>query len=86
MNVTGQRVVFAVGAMLLLGASAAAQTTQWAYRGTTGRLIYVPDAEGDRILDFAVCTADTEEHFVVVELGGSGEVGGDEERVAVAIG
>jgi hypothetical protein len=27
--------------------------SQWVRTGTTGRLIYVPDAEGDRILDFS---------------------------------
>jgi len=30
-----------------------AQTSQWVERGDTGRLIYTPDAEGDRILDFS---------------------------------
>ena len=34
-------------------APAWAQTTQWVERGDTGRLIYTPDAEGDRILDFS---------------------------------
>ena len=29
------------------------QTSQWVERGATGRLIYTPDAEGDRILDFS---------------------------------
>lgn len=31
----------------------AAQTSKWVTTGVTGRLIYVPDAEGDRILDFS---------------------------------
>src|SRR5712671_597061 len=33
--------------------SGAAQTSKWVTTGVTGRLIYVPDAEGDRILDFS---------------------------------
>jgi hypothetical protein len=41
----------------LLGAYAAeplaAADSQWVRTGITGRLIYVPDAEGDRILDFS---------------------------------
>jgi hypothetical protein len=27
--------------------------SQWVRTGVTGRLIYVPDAEGDRVLDFS---------------------------------
>lgn len=30
-----------------------AQTSKWIKTGVTGRLIYVPDAQGDRILDFS---------------------------------
>lgn len=30
-----------------------AQTSKWVKTGVTGRLIYVPDAQGDRILDFS---------------------------------
>lgn len=43
-------------ALLLLGAlctAAPAAESQWVRTGVTGRLIYVPDAEGDRILDFS---------------------------------
>ncbi len=29
-----------------------AQTSQWVQRGETGRLIYTPDAQGDRVMDF----------------------------------
>jgi len=32
---------------------ALSQTSKWVQRGDTGRLIYTPDAEGDRILDFS---------------------------------
>lgn len=40
---------------LLLGAAscAGAATSEWVYRGATGRLIYAPDAQGDRIPDFS---------------------------------
>ena len=43
-------------AMFLLSAlpeGALAVESQWVKTGSTGRLIYVPDAEGDRILDFS---------------------------------
>ena len=49
-----------VGAMLAVAASGAfvelivAQQTSWVRTGVTGRLIYVPDAEGDRIPDFSM--------------------------------
>ena len=29
------------------------QTSQWVHRGETGRLVYTPDADGDRIMDFS---------------------------------
>jgi hypothetical protein len=29
------------------------QTSEWVERGATGRLIYTPDAEGDRVMDFS---------------------------------
>ena len=32
---------------------ASAAESQWITTGATGRLVYVPDAEGDRILDFS---------------------------------
>jgi hypothetical protein len=40
-------------AAVLLGAPHSAAESQWVRTGATGRLIYVPDAEGDRILDFS---------------------------------
>ena len=36
-----------------LASAAAAAESQWVKTGITGRLIYVPDAQGDRILDFS---------------------------------
>ncbi|MEX0612252.1 MAG: hypothetical protein WD738_04915 [Pirellulales bacterium] len=33
---------------------AQAQTSKWVKTGVTGRLVYVPDADGDRILDFSM--------------------------------
>ncbi len=51
-----QLVCFLVAA-LLVGAVNSAEATenksQWVYRGVTGRLLYVPDAEGDRVPDFS---------------------------------
>ena len=35
------------------GETAVAAESQWVRTGVTGRLVYVPDAEGDRILDFS---------------------------------
>ncbi len=35
-------------------APAAAQESRWVKTGVTGRLVYVPDAEGDRIADFSM--------------------------------
>ncbi|HMP05148.1 MAG TPA: hypothetical protein PJ982_02265, partial [Lacipirellulaceae bacterium] len=35
------------------GAATRAAESVWAYPGVTGRLIYAPDAEGDRIMDFS---------------------------------
>ncbi|MCA9237571.1 MAG: hypothetical protein KDA44_18990 [Planctomycetales bacterium] len=32
---------------------AAAVDSVWAYQGATGRMLYVPDAQGDRIMDFS---------------------------------
>jgi hypothetical protein len=40
-------------ATAFLAAHCAAADSQWVRTGATGRLIYVPDAEGDRILDFS---------------------------------
>ncbi len=37
---------------LPVGATSAAES-QWVRTGVTGRLIYVPDAEGDRVMDFS---------------------------------
>ena len=37
----------------LVSSPASAQTSQWVERGDTGRLIYTPDAQGDRIMDFS---------------------------------
>lgn len=45
--------VFALTAVSLSIPCAPAAESQWVTTGNTGRLIYVPDAEGDRILDFS---------------------------------
>ena len=49
--------IVVVAAMALVGGVCApdawSQTSQWVQRGDTGRLIYTPDAEGDRIMDFS---------------------------------
>ena len=37
----------------VLKAEAFSAESQWVKTGTTGRLIYVPDASGDRITDFS---------------------------------
>ena len=42
-----------LAALILAPSGARAQTSQWVTTGVTGRLIYVPDAQGDRILDFS---------------------------------
>ncbi len=42
--------MLAVGSLL---PAARAVESQWVYRGTTGRLVYAPDARGDRIPDFS---------------------------------
>src|SRR4051794_25067143 len=39
---------------LLLPAFAAAQSSSWVQTGVTGRLIYVPAPDGDRIQDFSM--------------------------------
>jgi hypothetical protein len=41
------------GTLVLGTAPAQSQTSQWVERGATGRLIYTPDAQGDRILDYS---------------------------------
>ena len=46
--------VFVALACAFLPAEMWAQTTSWVKTGVTGRLIYVPDAEGDRIPDFSM--------------------------------
>ncbi|MEQ8848890.1 hypothetical protein [Botrimarina sp.] len=38
---------------LACASAAAAATSEWVYRGQTGRLIYRSDADGDRVLDFS---------------------------------
>lgn len=43
----------ALTAAIGFASSGPAQTSKWVTTGVTGRLIYVPDAEGDRILDFS---------------------------------
>ncbi len=55
MRSTRLRAICLSGAVIVTcGApSLQAQTSQWVERGDTGRLIYTPDAEGDRILDFS---------------------------------
>ena len=45
--------VCALTVAIAFASSATAQTSKWVTTGVTGRLIYVPDAEGDRILDFS---------------------------------
>jgi hypothetical protein len=45
---------YAALACLLLPAVASAQTSNWVKTGLTGRLIYVPAADGDRIQDFSM--------------------------------
>ncbi|TWT99463.1 hypothetical protein Pla108_04020 [Botrimarina colliarenosi] len=40
-------------AVVSLLPAAWAVESQWVYRGTTGRLVYAPDAQGDRIPDFS---------------------------------
>ncbi len=40
-------------ALLLVGRADGAESV-WAHRGYTGRMIYLPDAEGDRICDFSM--------------------------------
>lgn len=39
---------------LLLGAPAVAQQSKWVTTGVSGRLIYVPEADGDRVQDFSM--------------------------------
>ncbi len=55
MLITRASVVYLLSATAVVLASdpVMAQTSQWVERGDTGRLIYTPDAEGDRILDFS---------------------------------
>src|SRR5262245_7368423 len=45
----------AVAMLLALRAALPARAVEsvWAYPGTTGRLIYAPDAQGDRVLEFS---------------------------------
>jgi hypothetical protein len=45
---------FAALACAFMCCNAPAQTSNWVKTGVTGRLIYVPDAEGDRIPDFSM--------------------------------
>jgi hypothetical protein len=47
-------VAFSLLASTCLTFQAPAQTSNWVKTGVTGRLIYVPDAEGDRIPDFSM--------------------------------
>lgn len=49
------KLCIAVALVAQLGAIAATRGADsiWAYPGTTGRLIYTPDAEADRLLDFS---------------------------------
>ncbi len=54
LNRPGKFLVLAVTLLLnALPYSILAAESSWIRTGTTGRLIYVPDAEGDRILDFS---------------------------------
>ena len=46
-------VLFALIVAVALASSASPSNSKWITTGATGRLIYVPDAEGDRILDFS---------------------------------
>lgn len=46
-------VLAAALALLAFVETALAAESQWIRTGVTGRLVYVPDAEGDRILDFS---------------------------------
>jgi len=47
-------IVLCVGGALCVGeATALGQESQWACYGSAGRLVYTPDAEGDRIPDFS---------------------------------
>ncbi len=49
LRLTGQALAW----LSLSGAISHAAESAWVKTGTTGRLIYVPDAQGDRILDFS---------------------------------
>ena len=40
--------------MVAFGVHAIAQQSKWVTTGVSGRLIYVPDADGDRVQDFAM--------------------------------
>jgi hypothetical protein len=46
--------LFAVLACPFMCRDVPAQTSSWVKTGVTGRLIYVPDAQGDRIPDFSM--------------------------------
>ncbi len=53
MKIAGVRVVGVACLCVFVTSEAWSQTSQWVQRGVTGRLIYTPDAEGDRIFDFS---------------------------------
>src|SRR5689334_15035128 len=50
----GAWVTLAAAFVCFLPATGAAQTSNWVETGVTGRLIYVPAADGDRIQDFSM--------------------------------
>src|SRR3954462_7967157 len=54
-TILNQRGIFSIFALAVAFPTAAlfAAESQWVRTGVTGRLINVPDAEGDRILDFS---------------------------------
>lgn len=47
------RIVVALVASCVAVAAARGAESSWAYPGVSGRLIYAPDAQGDRVLDFS---------------------------------
>jgi hypothetical protein len=60
--------VTVVAILITGGVPAAAQESRWVKTGATGRLIYVPDAQGDRVPDFSMVGYGTGKKAIPVDV------------------